>query len=54
MPEIAYRKALVRKHVTAAKIMRLKGLPDEAVDRERELIALMWGQYRAIKASRSL
>jgi hypothetical protein len=50
MPEKAYRRALVKKHVVLAKMMVREGLPAETVERELELIRLMWGHYRAISS----
>lgn len=48
MPEKAYRRSIIRKHIIAARLMALRGLPAEVVDRERAIIALVWGQYRGL------
>lgn len=46
MPERAYRKALVKEHCLTVKIMRKMGAPKQGIERERELIKIMWWHYR--------
>jgi hypothetical protein len=46
--ERAYRRALVKKHITMARILAEKGFAQEAVARERAIVALIYAQYRAL------
>lgn len=48
MAERAYRRALVKEHIAAARLMAAHGQGQEILDRERAIIALIWGQYRAL------
>lgn len=50
MNEIKYRKALIKKHIQAARLFKLKGLQD-AYDREKELVLFIWKQTQVFSHS---